>query len=92
MPNEADKSGKVYIRLPGGYAPEDGKMPGDRVRAVVELELEEDGRACVVSVDGAKYEVAERKEEPAAEVEVTKEVKVTPESEGADPFYDKLMA
>jgi hypothetical protein len=88
MPEETPKT--VTIRLPGGYAPEDGKMPGDRVRAVVEFELGENpGEATVISVDGSKYDAVAVKPQVAPEEEV-EAVVVAPESE--DPFAAKLMA
>ena len=61
------------IILPGGYAPEEGKVAGDTVRALIELRLGEDGTANIVSLDGAAYDAEEAEKEMGEEGEVEKE-------------------
>lgn len=82
------KSGQS-ITLPGGYVPEDGKMPGDRVRALFEIELGEGSEAKIISVDGAKYEAAAEKPVVAVQETVVAPVAEAP-APSADPFADKL--
>lgn len=47
---------KQYLTPPATYAPPDDKKPGEKFSATVELEPEEDGRLCILSIDGVPIE------------------------------------
>jgi hypothetical protein len=45
------------INLPGGYRPEEGKGPGDEVKALMTIKISDDGtKATILDIDGAKFE------------------------------------
>ncbi len=80
------------IILPGGYRPEDGKGPGDEVKALVTIKLSDDGKSGdIIDIDGAKFEETR---EPGAEEEKT-EGDAPPESDddsSQEAFGSRLQA
>lgn len=78
------------IILPGGYAPEEGKMPGDTVQALIELKLTDDGSAEIISVDGAAYDAGEEMGEEA-EVE-TEDMEDEEMDASSEAFGSRLEA
>ncbi len=80
------------IILPGGYRPEDGKGPGDEVKALVTLKISDDGKSAeVIDIDGAKFEETQ---DPGAEEEKT-EGDAPPESDddsSQEAFGGRLQA
>ncbi len=91
-PEMKSKGGKPCVILPGGFSPEDGKMPGDKIQALVEMTLsDKPGEAYLDSVDGAKYSDTEKETPPEDAAEPAEE----PPSQPAPPpmsFRDKAMA
>lgn len=84
-------AGLPHIDLPGGYMPEEGKGEGDTVQALVTLKLKPDGTACILDVDGAKYEGGEKPEMEETET-VEEEVATMPAKEGEMDGYSFKQA
>lgn len=81
MPEEASltvitaekPSGYPEFSPPSGFVPPEGMEPGKPFPALVELQVKEDGKLCLVSIEGAEYpeEGEEYEEEEEMEVEET---------------------
>lgn len=73
------------IILPGGYRPEEGKGPGDTVKALVTIKLPEveGGEAVILDIDGAKFEGYEQPGEKEEKTEASAPVDETDSSQEA---------
>lgn len=61
--------GETYPKFmpPGGFTPPDDAQPGDTFQATADIRVEEDGRLCLLSIDGVPFvEKEEESEEPPA--------------------------
>jgi hypothetical protein len=76
------------LTLPGGYRPEEGKGPGDEVKALITMKISEDGTSAeIIDVDGAKFEgmpqPGEKEEKVEAEASAPAEDDASTEAFGA---------
>lgn len=77
------------LRLPGGYRPEDGKGPGDTVKALVTIKIGENGiDGEILDIDGAVFEGYEDK----AEKPEPKEEKEEEYDTSSEAFGSRLMS
>ena len=58
------------ISLPAGYTPPDDAVEGEDVSVLCKMRIKPNGKACLVSVDGAPYEKEEAVEETTEEAPV----------------------
>lgn len=72
------KGGKSYegpeVKLPPGYIPPEDAQEGEDVSVLCKIRMKPDGKACIVSMDGAKYETEEEKSEKEPDVVLDSEV------------------
>ncbi len=55
---------KQYLTPPEGYSPPDDSEAGDTFDATVRFKIEDDGRYCIVTIDGVPFDEEEKIEEP----------------------------
>jgi hypothetical protein len=78
------------IDLPDGFGPPQGTEPGQDYEAVVVLREKPNGKTCVVSLDGSRYQSEDDDYDEEEEVETTEEVVEQPA--GPDlGFANRLM-
>lgn len=80
------------IRLPGGYAPEEGKGPGDEVKALVTIRLGGEGQDSeILDIDGAKFEGYEKGEKEKDKVLDEAEKEVPSDNDTSSEAFGKRL-
>lgn len=68
MPEEKKEVKKDYegpeVKLPPGYTPPEDSQEGEDISVLCKIRLKPDGKACIVSMDGAPFEKEEEPKEP----------------------------
>ncbi len=92
--DEAEDSGLPEFMPPQGFEVPEGTKPGDEFQSVASLKVDEDGKLCLLSLDGAEFAGAKEEEsEDAGDEQAEDDSEAAPEQpEGGSisSFQDEL--